>query len=96
MNELKIKMPEPVAEIKPVQQEKKVQFMGSLIKKPNMNVWRLDIKTGDVDLAPMELIYVGGKYKNEVKMEPGYYYCYALNGKNAMKKFIKMLGWKVS
>lgn len=78
--------------VKQPQQIKKITFVGSLIKKPNMKVYEASILTGDVFLAEMEMqIDTKGKAKHVVKVKENHIYCYALNDKNAMRKFEKML-----
>jgi hypothetical protein len=88
MNEIKLKVTERIAEIKPVQVEKERKLIGQMLKKPNMIVFRACLKSGDVTKAPMELIVNHlGKKTHLVNVEEGFIYCYALNGKNAVKKF---------
>jgi hypothetical protein len=88
MNEVKLKVTERIAEIKPVQVEKEKKLIAKLIKKPNMTVFRACLKSGDVSKAPMELIVNHeGNNTHMVHVEEGFLYCYALNSKNAVKKF---------
>lgn len=77
---------------KPVEQQKKIVFLGSVKKRPNMVVFEASLITGDILPAKMELmIDASGKQTSQVKVKENHIYCYALNGKNAVRKFEKML-----
>ena len=77
---------------KPVEHLKKISFLGSVKKQPNMNVYECSLVTGDVVVASMELV-IGSKGKliSQVKVKENHIYCYALNGKNAVRKFAKSI-----
>jgi hypothetical protein len=89
----KIIVDKDVLEIrKNVQEEKKHVFIGSLRKQPNLRVFEASLVTGNVFFAKMELIIdAKGKATHIVKTRENHIYCYALNAKNAMRKFQKML-----
>jgi hypothetical protein len=71
---------------------KKMRLVGSLIKKPNLVVFEASLITGDVIPAAIELVLTtSGKELHQVKVKENHIYCYALNGKNAVRKLSKML-----
>lgn len=77
---------------KPVEQRKTIGLVGSLRKKPNLIVFEASLITGDIVRATMELV-VDSNFKqyHKVMVKENHIYCYALNGKNAVRKFEKML-----
>jgi hypothetical protein len=89
----KIIVSKDVLEIrKNVQEEKKRTFLGSVKKRPNMTVWEASLITGDVAPAKMQMMVgVNGKKTHEVKTRENHIYCYALNGKNAVRKLQKVI-----
>jgi hypothetical protein len=96
MKETEIKHQDQIEVSKPVFQQKKHTFLGSVKKQPNMSVFEASLESGDVVPAVMELVMTHeGKQIHQVKFKENHIYCYALNGKNAVRKFEKMLNGRV-
>jgi hypothetical protein len=92
MKEVQLHNQDKIEISKPVEQQMKFAFLGSLRKKPNLIVFEASLLTGDVVPAKMELtITASGKNVHTVKVKEDHIYCYALNGKNAVRKFERML-----
>lgn len=82
------------------QQEKKIVMFKSLDMKPGMQVWKLDLHVGKIELAEYEkddAIFTEENGKSLIPVsrklivKEQTYYCVAINKKNAKRKFAKML-----
>lgn len=70
---------------------------GSLKRQPGQKVFEMNVQTFMVcEIAPdYSVSFESQQMKGRIDMKPGHLYCVALNAKNAVRKFGKMLGVKV-
>jgi hypothetical protein len=77
------------------QQQKKIQFLGSLTPKPGHTCFQLNLTDWSITKATFEeqTVEFGkqDRLRSKLLVKPGYLYVTALNKVNAEKKFSKML-----
>lgn len=93
MKELQLPVKEEVVITGQKEQEKKLQFIGSLKPHKGQKCWELDLATGIIRPAEIKSITaeLTGAVHRQIIIKPKHLYCVALNLENADRKFVKML-----
>ena len=94
MKEAEQKIPDTNIEVS-IKQQKKAEhkFIGRIVSRDGHKIWKIDKQTLDVEEAIFSntTYKMFGENKKEVVVKDGFFYVSALNKKNALKKYNKML-----
>lgn len=92
MKELKSHIKEEISVHAQKQEERQKSFMGSFTPQPGQKVWQIDLRTQEITPAEYseEFANIDGSITRNIIRKELFWYCCALNKKNAMKRFNKM------